>query len=120
MLATQYFIRNGEVDDALEIAAILIGDEYDLIHKAVGWMLREVGDRNREAAQAFLAKSWRDDAAHCISLRHRALLAGRAKEADGSAIGHPSELTRFSPPVVLPRSLRVTKKISSPEPPAAI
>ena len=54
MLATFHFIRRGEFHDTMEIAAILLNDSEDLIHKAVGWMLREVGNRDRKTEVAFL------------------------------------------------------------------
>lgn len=56
IIATQHFIRRDEFADTLRIAAILIGDAEDLIHKAVGWMLREVGKRDREAEEVFLRR----------------------------------------------------------------
>ncbi len=54
VLATFWFIRDGEFDDALHLAEQLLSDPEDLIHKAVGWMLREIGNRNRAAEVAFL------------------------------------------------------------------
>ena len=47
IVATQHFIRNDDFDFTLKIAKLLLEDREDLIHKATGWMLREVGDRNR-------------------------------------------------------------------------
>ncbi len=45
IIATFYFIKRGSAADTLRIAATLLEDRHDLIHKAVGWMLREVGKR---------------------------------------------------------------------------
>src|SRR5689334_12341102 len=57
IVATHRFIRNGEWQDAIRIAGRLVNDEHDLIHKAVGWMLREVGKRaSAEALDRFLLK----------------------------------------------------------------
>ncbi|MCK5130894.1 MAG: DNA alkylation repair protein [Candidatus Sabulitectum sp.] len=54
IIATQYFIRRNSFDDTLEIAEALLNDKEDLIHKAVGWMLREVGNRNMKVEEDFL------------------------------------------------------------------
>jgi 3-methyladenine DNA glycosylase AlkD len=54
MLATYRYIRQGDFADALAIARILRDDREDLIQKAVGWMLREIGNRDREAEERFL------------------------------------------------------------------
>jgi 3-methyladenine DNA glycosylase AlkD len=54
ILATAAFIREGNFDDTLRIARLLLGDPEDLIHKAVGWMLREVGKREPAVLEAFL------------------------------------------------------------------
>ncbi|MBU6214512.1 DNA alkylation repair protein [Patescibacteria group bacterium] len=56
IVATAAFIAHGDYADTLTIAAILIRDPHDLIHKAAGWMLREVGKRDQGVEEAFLAK----------------------------------------------------------------
>lgn len=54
IIATQSFIRRGIYDPTLQIAEILLDDSQDLIHKATGWMLREVGERERALLLGFL------------------------------------------------------------------
>jgi 3-methyladenine DNA glycosylase AlkD len=58
IVATHHFIRNGDFSDTLKIAEMLLQDRHDLIHKAAGWMLREVGKRDAAAQEAFLEKHW--------------------------------------------------------------
>lgn len=59
MVSSYNFIKNNSFEDALGIAEVLITDENDLIQKAVGWMLREVGNRNFSAEQNFLKKHYK-------------------------------------------------------------
>lgn len=54
IMATFHFIRKGEFAETLRIADLLLQDQHDLIHKAVGWMLREVGQRDRSVEEEFL------------------------------------------------------------------
>jgi 3-methyladenine DNA glycosylase AlkD len=55
IVSTMTFIRNGELDDTFAIADILLHHPHDLIHKAVGWLLREAGKRDKPALESFLS-----------------------------------------------------------------
>ena len=59
IMATYWFIKRGDYADTLQLADALLDDEHDLIHKAVGWMLREVGNRARPVEEDFLATRYR-------------------------------------------------------------
>ena len=56
IVSTFYFIRENSFDDTIAISEILLNDKHDLIHKAVGWMLREVGKRDVKILEEFLQK----------------------------------------------------------------
>lgn len=59
VIATFNFIKNKHYDQSLKIAEILLKDDHDLIQKAVGWMLREVGNRNLKTEEVFLKKYYK-------------------------------------------------------------
>jgi len=54
IVSTQHFIRHGEFGETLTISRMLLGDKEDLIHKATGWMLREVGKKDQAVLEGFL------------------------------------------------------------------
>ncbi len=60
VMATFYFIKKEDFSDTLAIAELLLKDEEDLIHKAVGWMLREVGNRNLKKEESYLNKHYKN------------------------------------------------------------
>lgn len=60
VISTFYFISQNSFHKSLEMAEILLNDSHDLIHKAVGWMLREIGKRNQEVEESFLKKHYKN------------------------------------------------------------
>jgi len=56
ILATFYFLKKEHYKETLEIAELLLKDKQDLIHKATGWMLRELGKKNQRVEEIFLKK----------------------------------------------------------------
>ena len=60
IISTYYFIKQKDLDDTFGLAKILLRDSHDLIHKAVGWMLRECGKVNQSAEDDFLKSHYKD------------------------------------------------------------
>jgi len=60
IMSTFYFIKRNQFSDTLKISKILLPDKEDLIHKAVGWMLREVGKRDMSIEENFLKKHYKN------------------------------------------------------------
>jgi 3-methyladenine DNA glycosylase AlkD len=59
IISTFWFIRNNDFKDTLKISEILLNDKHDLIHKAVGWALREVGKKDLKIEEDFLKKHYK-------------------------------------------------------------
>jgi len=58
IVSTMMFIRAGELEDTFAVGKLLLSDEHDLIHKAVGWMLREAGKQSAPALVRFLKQNY--------------------------------------------------------------
>lgn len=59
IMATFQFIKEGDFSDTLKISTLLLSDDHDLIHKAVGWMLRETGKRDLRVEERFLERYYK-------------------------------------------------------------
>jgi 3-methyladenine DNA glycosylase AlkD len=68
IVSTWYFIRKGQLQDTIRIATLLLDHQHDLIHKAVGWMLREAGDKDELLLEEFLETHIRN--LHRTTLRY--------------------------------------------------
>jgi 3-methyladenine DNA glycosylase AlkD len=60
IVATSYFIYQNHFSDTLKISKLLLNDKEDLLHKAVGWMLREVGKRDQKIEETFLKQNYKN------------------------------------------------------------
>ena len=60
IISTFAFIRKNKFDNTFRISQILLKDKHDLIHKAVGWMLREIGKKDQELLEEFLKKHYKN------------------------------------------------------------
>ena len=60
IITTMAFIRKNQFEDTMAISEILVNDDHDLIHKAVGWLLREVGKRDMKVEEKFLKKYYKN------------------------------------------------------------
>jgi 3-methyladenine DNA glycosylase AlkD len=59
ILSTFWFIKENRFEDAIKLAEILLNDQHDLMHKAVGWMLRETGKKDKKVLINFLNKHYK-------------------------------------------------------------
>ena len=58
MISCYAFIKNKDYDDVLKLALILLNDKHDLIHKVVGWMLKELGKKEKQREWQFLQQHY--------------------------------------------------------------
>ena len=79
IIATQALIRDGQFDDTLNLCQHFLPHPHDLLHKACGWMLREVGNRDAAVLKRFLDQHAAPDAAHDAALRDREAHGCRAR-----------------------------------------
>ncbi|MEZ4287294.1 MAG: DNA alkylation repair protein [Polyangiales bacterium] len=92
-----YFIRRGDFDDTIRIAAMLLHHEHDLIHKAVGWMLREIGKRDDARLESFLEKHL-VDAAYDIAARSK-MPAQKRQQYRKNRLKRGRYIRRFAPDI---------------------
>ncbi len=59
MIATQEFIRHGDFVTTLELADVFLDHPHDLMHKATGWMLREIGNRDKKTLEKYITKTYK-------------------------------------------------------------
>ncbi len=88
MVSTMALIRAGEIEDTFAIAKLLLADDHDLIHKAVGWMLRETGKQSKPDSIAVSESELRGASANHAALRDRKVSSGRAETTAGPLVTH--------------------------------
>lgn len=81
MVATATFIRASDLKETFGIAALLLSDKHDLIHKAIGWMLREAGKQSRPQMIAFLKRNYSQMPRTALRYAIEHLSAARRKQA---------------------------------------